>query len=326
MKATYKSSHLRLVEALDVATVVAEINKYAGDLRSLSLDRCTLEHLHFLKKAPPLGGIIVHQCAISRSDTFVLPHATTIQHLNTNGTKLQSITANEPLANLRKVIIHSTGLGHLDWLDSAVSLCELHAFNNPIRQVKTLRSFPDLVSIDLSNTLIDTLEDLAACELSEVNVASTFVRDFEILADLEDLMALDVSNTDLDSLECIKNTGDLRVLKINNTQVNDLSALTSHTFLRHLELANTSVQSLEPLAQCPNIESLTIVGTNAIDLSPLDHLVSLNELRVDEALKPQAEALKATLPALHVAYYGLSSYHHLTPEVFAPHRGLRTDI
>ena len=150
-----------------------------------------------------------------------------------------------------------------------------------------------LLSIDLSNTLVQDLTPLAAhTNLESLNLNFTLVSDLTPLKNLRNLKSLSVNGTRVIDLTPLQDLTELRTLSIYNTLVSDLSALTNLTGLTALNANRSQVQDLLPLAKLTKLETLSLSNTRVRDLESLLNLTSLESLELNRTLVRDVSPLR----------------------------------
>nr|MBQ8243827.1 leucine-rich repeat domain-containing protein [Oscillospiraceae bacterium] len=163
---------------------------------------------------------------------------------------------------LKKLTIHGSNLGSLDFLSSLASLEELDltGCSFPAEELAQLASLPALSHLTLADCSLSTIADLAnAQNLRYLNLSQNTVRNLEVLAPMT----------------------TLREINLEHNAVTDLSALGSLINLEKLNVAFNSITSLAPLASCTKLNSLDAGNNQIANLNGVDKLTLLSYLSVE---------------------------------------------
>ena len=160
-------------------------------------------------------------------------------------------------------------------LEMAEGLTELNLANEfsdfipdeiKIRDVNSLRYFPNLVNVELQFNNLD-------------NNSS----DLEVLAAMPNLRILDLNGNNLFGYAGIAACEHLEWLSITGNRGEDLSPLTTLKELKTLYISYMpQITDISPLGELTELEALYMEGVSAEDLSPLANLVNLKTLYIPE--------------------------------------------
>ena len=156
------------------------------------------------------------------------------------------------------------------------------AGNLNINNLDPLSELPDLVSINVSHTLIDDLTPLRSLnKLENLNISGCPVKSLEPLRYASGLRELDASYTMISNMAVIGNLRNLESINLSYAPVDTLRNLLGLSRLRTLNLAGTKIQRIDSLKPLRNLVSLDLARVNLQSFDALDSLTSLQNLDLD---------------------------------------------
>ncbi|MGI2178486.1 leucine-rich repeat domain-containing protein [Shewanella frigidimarina] len=148
--------------------------------------------------------------------------------------------------------------------------------------LRPLKLWPDLISLNLENTQVDNLEVLSDYKnLQRLNCSNTLISDLTPIENLTRLESLSINRTIISDLTSLSKLKYLKRLSLNNTEVSDLSCLSGLTKLRMLDISSTGVETLSELKNLRGLVSLYLMNTNVDDLTPISKNLKMIHLRLD---------------------------------------------
>ena len=207
----------------------------------------------------------------------------------------------------------STPITNLAHLKGFPNLHTLDLSDTRVSDFAPLKELPSLQSLDLSFISVSDLGpliDLPSLQL--LNLDFTNVSDLGPLKDLPSLQLLSLSYTQVSNLAPLKNLPSLQSLSLSSTQVSDLAPLKDLSSLQSLDLSFAQVSDLAPLKDLSSLQSLNLNSTRVSDLAPLKDLSSLQSLDLDSTQVSDFAPLKdlSSLQSLSLSYTQVSD---LTP-------------
>ncbi|MBE0651263.1 MAG: hypothetical protein IH595_10530 [Bacteroidales bacterium] len=211
--------------------------------------------------------------------------------------------------------------------------------NLNIDNLEPLSELPDLVSVDVSHTLIDDLTPLRslnkletlnisgcpvkslepmryASGLRELDASYTMITKMEVLGNLRNLESVNLSYSPVDSLKNISGLIHLKVLNLAGTRIQQIDSLAGLSYLASLDLARDQVKSYEVLASLGGLQNLDLDSSNVTDLRPLAHLNNLSVLHISNTKVKDIMPL-AGLKNLKYIYCDNSGIGQKEAELFA---------
>lgn len=165
-------------------------------------------------------------------------------------------------------------------------LWEITEFTAPegAKSLEDLAHLPNLISLDLSNRDIDSLDFLSS--LLKLETLSLSGSDFPVeqmpyIAALPALKTLSLSDCNLSTIEYLENSWSLTELDLSNNTIRNLDALKTIPNLKKLYLQHNAVNSLEVLGSLDELETLNIAFNAVSTLEPLSGCSQLTELIAD---------------------------------------------
>lgn len=291
------------LESLDLSRCshIADLNLQHSSLKQLNLARtsavqslenlsnCPLEELNIrdsnvstLLPSPTLRKLVADQSALR--DLSQLQCCKSLEELSLEATQVQDVGPLAHCTSLRTLNLRHTGVRDISSLPASLEeVCIAHCpvtdltiFPNlrkldcsytRISSVAPLSHSAHLAELDLGNTAIAEIADIANITLIELKINWTQIRDISALSAMTTLQMLNVSNTAVSDVAAMKGIPELRRLFLNHTPVSNVSPLGACTDLRELHLTGTRVADISPLASCMQLQILHLVGTSVNNLS-----------------------------------------------------------
>ncbi|MBA2612428.1 MAG: DUF4173 domain-containing protein [Bacteroidetes bacterium] len=142
---------------------------------------------------------------------------TSVETLNLTNNKIRYIASMAALKDLKRLYINNNDLRDIHFLDSLVQIKELNIANNQsIRDFKTFKKLPNLLSLNLSNTDFNDLLDLSALTLEELHLEGCRIKSFEGIKEFKQLKTLYVSHLEQKDIAQFKSL-KLKILKVSST-------------------------------------------------------------------------------------------------------------
>ena len=172
-----------------------------------------------------------------------------------------------------------------------------------IDNLNPLSELPDLISVDVSHTLIDNLTPLRslnkletlningcpvkslepmryASGLRVLDASFTMISKMEVLGNLKSLESINLSYAPVDTLKNISGLNHLKALQLAGTKIQQIDSLAHLSSLVSLNLARVHLKSFSALASLTGLQNVDLDSTNVTDLSPLEHLNALSVLHI----------------------------------------------
>ena len=295
----------------------AELSQIASlsNLRTLSLTKCSLRDVGFLRSLPELTTLY-----LSDNDIYDITPISSLTGLRTlyldrnPVTDLSSLTALSSLKTLSLKGVN-VGAGDLQALRAALVGCSIFD-DGAVDAVRTL-SLGGLTftvedtSLDLSGRGISDISKLAECKKLEVlNLAGNPLSGLGVLPELSQLRQLDLSNTTLQDSALhvlmgmrqlqwldIRGNGDITAealeqlkaalggCEILHDEVFSRIKLGEHSFMSNvteLLLPQSDLSTLSGLEKCEKLENADFSDNRIVSLRPLRNSVHLRTLNLEK--------------------------------------------
>ena len=294
---------------------------------------------------PNLAAAVRESLNMSSGEPVTTHSILSLVKLEARNRGIKSLTGLEHAANLKEVdlsggytdggYVNSNAISDFSPLEKLTNLDELNlAGMSGLRDVSTLASLTNLVSLGLADTAVSDVSVLAGLtNLRDLNLGWTDVSDVSALASLTNLETLSLSGlavsdvstlaglTNLETLELggtavsvstLAGLTNLETLSLSGLAVSDVSALAGLTNLKSLGLWKTDVSDVSALAGLTNLEWLDLNGTGVSDVSALANLTNLEWLFLWDTGVSDVSAL-ANLTNLKRLYLNYTAVSDVSP-------------
>lgn len=159
--------------------------------------------------------------------------------------------------------------------------------------VNALSKFTELKKLDLSHTLVASIEGLRSCsKLEDLDISHTAVKDLEPLKYLPGLQHLDCSQSLVTSISPLVYLPGLTNLKLSATFITDIGDMQYMPGLTQLNLYNTRIKDLGPLSGLEKLQWLDIAKTDVENLQALEKLQTLQRINIENTAVQSLDPLK----------------------------------
>lgn len=173
-------------------------------------------------------------------------------------------------------------INNLDPLSELPELISVNVSHTLIDDLTPLRSLNKLESLNISGCPVKNLEPLRyASGLHEVDASYTMISNMEVLGNLRNLESVDLSYAPVDTLKNLAGLSRLKTLNLAGTKIQQIDSLAPLKHLVSLDLARDHLESFAALDSLSGLQNLDLDTTNIVNLSPLQHLSSLSVLHIN---------------------------------------------
>ncbi|MDX1960785.1 MAG: hypothetical protein SFU98_19590 [Leptospiraceae bacterium] len=127
-----------------------------------------------------------------------IPSWSNLEHLNFEGTNIDTLDELNIFPNLRILNLNKTKINKIDSILRFKSITQLSLVKTNISTLKNLCKLIELRRLDIRETKIDSIEELKNCKkLNELYIGKTNIKDIKPLYGKKELIYLEIDNLEL---------------------------------------------------------------------------------------------------------------------------------
>lgn len=279
-------------------------DRHKGDYSSPDGQREVVFSSELLKKA------VISELGFDESETVTYDDLSKIVFLCISGNRILDdfdITDNRPdecrvrgdiedisilseMKNLKFLVLEGQNITDISPLKE-LGITNLSLRDNPINDISALNNCNQLHQLDISNTMVDSLDGLLGCEgLNCLLCGNTEIKSFSPLAGMP-LIILDASNVPADDY------GELMTTKIEHIylshapkdKLKDLSLIPN---LERIDLKESEIESIEEIEFLSSVIHLSLSGNKIMSLKGIEKFRNLQYLDLSRNPFEDGEPLK----------------------------------
>ncbi|WP_345199995.1 leucine-rich repeat domain-containing protein [Chryseobacterium ginsengisoli] len=276
-----------------------------GNITTLYLDEVDLKDLDVLSPvAHSLVNLAVVDCNIRSLGTLELFTRLEILSLRQNELYGYAFEDLSYLKKLKKLDLRGTNIKDTSPLGILNNLEMLFiGGNDEIDEVKGLEGLKSLYHLDVSNSCINSIENICANEnIRVLNLKGTHLEKITHLEKFPNLESLNLDGTLVEKIEGLEASKNLKELFISTWRLKYIEGLENLTKLEVLDLHLNEISKIEGLDNLTNLKWLSLNNNKITKVENLDNLINL-ELLLLEANEP-------------ITYFDTAFFHNLVSECY----------
>ncbi|WP_300686880.1 leucine-rich repeat domain-containing protein [Chryseobacterium sp.] len=276
-----------------------------GNITTLYLDKIDLKDLYvLLPVAHSLVNLGVLDCNIRTLVTlksFTRLEILSLRQNNLYGSTLEHLSY---LKKLKKLDLRGTNLTDTSSLGTLNNLEMLFiGGSDHLDEIKGLESLKSLYHLDVSNSCINSIENICANEnIRVLNLKGTNLKKITHLERFPNLESLNLDGTLVEKIEGLQASKNLKELFISTWRIKRIEGLESLTKLEVLDLYLNEISKIEGLDNLTNLKWLSLNSNKITKVENLDNLTNL-ELLLLEANES-------------ITYFDTAFFHNLISECY----------
>ncbi|MBL8572161.1 MAG: leucine-rich repeat domain-containing protein [Hyphomicrobiaceae bacterium] len=226
---------------------------------------------------PSLHTLVLRVLALSHLD--LIPPISSLRHLDTGATQINSLVGVERLNNLQSLNCFSTQITSLAGVETLTNLQSLNCSSTQITSLSGVETLTDLQYFSCTGTPITSLEGVdALVNLRILKCFGTSITSLTGVETLTNLQNLDCRYTPIISLTGVETLTNLQILDCNSTKATTLAGVETLTNLEFFDCSNTEITSLAGVETLNNLQSLNCASTKITSLISVASLTNLRYL------------------------------------------------
>ena len=133
----------------------------------------------------------------------------------------------------------------------------------------------NIVSIDLSNLQIKTLDVISTLNLIEANFTNNLIKDISQLVNKKNLKYLFLGGNRIENIESLKTCTSIQELALWRNPIKDMSPINSLLKLKHLYIQRIGISNIDFLC---GLNNLQIIALDENEIEDIDYLKGLKKL------------------------------------------------
>lgn len=283
------------------------------NLATLSLKRCGIEDLSFLKKLDKLMSLTLSDNDIK--DVSALENLRDLKTLYLDNNPVEDLSPLYRLTKLSTLSIKGIEITQTEYdeLEEALDRCSIFSDDTVAEELTIggVSFLSDVTELDLSGKHIKDISDLAKCtQLQTLNLKDNEVSDLSALEGLTNLTWLCLWNNDVTDVTPLAQLLDLTYLDLSDNDITNINTLSSLTNLTELYLSDNDISGYSALLTMKSLKKLGLQDTSltdkALDQLKITTLTMLDITENDKLTGSAVKALKEALPKCDVVHDELS--------------------
>lgn len=169
----------------------------------------------------------------------------------------------------------------LTGLSAFSNLEKLNLSNNMIETIEELEWIPSLRTLDLSGNRISDISALQGLtSLGYLDLLENEISDIGPIINLDNISLLDISSNVISSIDGIGRMSALEVLLMDNNQISNLRPLKTLDRLQYLTVGDNEVEDISVVRHLKSLVLLYVYDNRITDISSITALENLEELAV----------------------------------------------